>query len=195
MCHERSTLWAKTHQDMELRDSSQDKTWMCRDWAKTETCKYMYVSRDETRVSRLHHCPWLFGQNRTRGSTRQTQRAWTWAKRNVVTYYLARLRAYLLITALRQWPRPNLEHIRDLPGLENRWHRPINRFVTGDVCVFILISKILITEKFSVSQLWWVHSIMNSKTTCTRANLNSVFNLIVCLKEQTYSKVKPISDC
>ena len=62
MYHERSRHWAKTHQDsheteprrdMELRDSSQDKTWIRRDWDKTETCKY--VSRDETRVSRLHN--------------------------------------------------------------------------------------------------------------------------------------------
>ena len=66
MCSNRSTHWAKTHQDsheteprrdMELRDSSQDQTWTRRDWAETETCKY--VSRDETRVSRLHHWPLL----------------------------------------------------------------------------------------------------------------------------------------
>ena len=60
MFHKRRTHRAKTQQDsheieprrdMELRDSSQDKTWTRRDWAKTETCKC--VSRD---VSRRNTC-------------------------------------------------------------------------------------------------------------------------------------------
>jgi len=52
VCHERSTHWAKTYQDsheteprrdMELRDSSQDKTWIRWDSAKTERCVNMWL--------------------------------------------------------------------------------------------------------------------------------------------------------
>ena len=65
MSEVRVTHWAKTHQDsheteprrdMELRDSTQDKTWMRQDWAKTCVNMCLETSRNETRVSRLHHC-------------------------------------------------------------------------------------------------------------------------------------------